>query len=103
MPLSLDPPTDASKDDASLVPRLPRFLDRGTADCLRQELLDHQQSDLVIDASGVELLGARCAETLLSACRLWAKNGKQFSIGEASKAFSKDLALLGFTTEDLST
>jgi chemotaxis protein CheX len=82
---------------------LPKMLDTATAPLLRDDLLAMRRKDVRLSAAGVRLLGARCAEVLLSAARLWAMDGKSLSIADASEAFQRDLEILGLSLDEVTT
>ena len=55
-------------------------------------------SDLTLDASQVQHLGAQCAQVLVSGCKTWASDGHAFVFTAPSEAFVDGARLLGLTT-----
>lgn len=82
---------------------LPERLDSPAQAVLLDSLEHCITGDVWLDASGVDLLGARCAEILLSASRTAASKGGMFAVLEASERFNEHLGYLGLTPADLQT
>ena len=70
-------------------------LDLNAAGRLRAALLALRCADLALDASGVNHLGAQCAQVLVSAAATWAADGTALTIPVASEPFAHNLRLLG--------
>ena len=58
-------------------------------------------SDVWLDASGVEFLGGRCLELLISASKSIAANGSKFFILGPSDRFIEHLGFLGLSPDQL--
>jgi len=80
---------------------LPGILDLKAAGPLAENLLSARGSDLSVDASGVERLGAQCLQILVSAVATWHADGASIDVAEPSAAFVEGLAALGMTPGDL--
>lgn len=91
--------TDQSSPDAPATGTatvvLAARLDTAASHALAAELKDFGASDVTVDASQVEHLGAHAAQTLLSAARGWATSGKRFALAPRSAAIEEHLATLG--------
>ncbi|MEZ5996970.1 MAG: STAS domain-containing protein [Hyphomonadaceae bacterium] len=74
--------------------RLPAILDLGAATPLWTEICAQRGQPLQLDASGVERLGGICLQVLLSAHAQWRADGMEFSVINASSAFSEALGLM---------
>ena len=57
--------------------------------------------DVWLDASGVEFLGGRCLEYLISARKSIAANGGRLAILDATERFRDHLEILGLTADHL--
>lgn len=100
--ISRSPPrarTAAAAAAAGEVPRrsltLDAALDLNAAGRLRAALLALRGADLALDASGVNHLGAQCAQVLASAAATWSADGAALTIPVASEPFAHSLRLLG--------
>jgi chemotaxis protein CheX len=74
---------------------LPANLDLLAASPLRDELAGHAGKDIVLDAGGVERLGALCLQVLLAASTKWRSEGFSIGVINPSAAFSDHLRVLG--------
>lgn len=74
---------------------LPSVLDIQAAESLRAQLLAARGQDVVVDASGVERLGALCLQVLLSAQQTWAGEAQSVTIDQASDAFVSQWTMFG--------
>ncbi|MBB2670560.1 UNVERIFIED_ORG: chemotaxis protein CheX [Rhizobium esperanzae] len=74
---------------------LTAVLDLNEASALREKLLSFRGSGLSIDASGVERIGALCAQVLMSAEKTWAQDKQPFTFSQVSDAFQKTMQLVG--------
>ena len=54
-----------------------------------------------LDASGVEFLGGRCLELLISASRTVASNGGSFAVLDPSERFLEHMGFLGLAPDAL--
>ncbi len=84
---------------ASLAPSrtliLPEALDKEVAATLEQSLESCRGSDVVIDASFVQLLGAPCIQVLRAAERTWKEDRRLLTLVNGPVRFLE--ALHGFT------
>ncbi len=76
-------------------------LDITAASPLAKELLSLRGSDVVIDGSKVERLGAQVVQVLASAIRTWSHDMAQIEIKNPSHAFLEGLRIMGI--QSLST
>lgn len=74
---------------------LPARLDSSAAPALMQTLLGHRGRPVVLDASGVEVIGARAIEILIAAGRQWAADGCTLAVEGASDRYAATCAILG--------
>jgi chemotaxis protein CheX len=74
---------------------LPEVLDMTAAGSLAQSFLSHRGSELEVDASNVQRLGAQCAQVLLSAVATWRADGKRLALVKPSTEFVECGRLLG--------
>ena len=70
-------------------------LDLTEARPLADALLRARGRPLVLDASGVERLGALCLQVLIAARRTWEADAAPFSVVRPSAAFAEHCARLG--------
>ncbi|PTM97670.1 STAS domain-containing protein [Mycoplana dimorpha] len=91
----------ASKKAAPKSLSLAPVLDLNEATALRDKLMALKGSDLSIDASAVERVGALCAQVLVSAARNWEVDKRAFSFSSASEPFLKTMQLIGVDIEHL--
>lgn len=75
--------------------QLPEVLDMTAAAPLAQSLLSHRGSELSIDASKVQRVGAQCVQVLLAAAATWQADGKRISLLKPSAEFLEGGRLLG--------
>ncbi|PCK88829.1 chemotaxis protein CheX [Rhizobium sophoriradicis] len=80
---------------------LTAVLDLNEASALREKLLSFRGSGLSIDASGVERIGALCAQVLMSAEKTWAQDKQPFTFSQVSDAFQKTMQLVGVNFDHL--
>jgi chemotaxis protein CheX len=80
---------------------LPARLDSAAAMSLADRLRDLQGTDVVIDASRVELLGARAMQTLLLAAASWRAAGLGFAVINVSAGARTHLSDLGLSDMSL--
>ncbi len=64
---------------------------------LAQRFIDGRGKDIVVDASAVDLLGAPCAQVLLSAIKTWQADGHTIDLRTPSEGFCESARLLGLT------
>ncbi|MEM6539010.1 MAG: STAS domain-containing protein [Pseudomonadota bacterium] len=76
-------------------------LDTAASGALKQALEEVQGHDLVLDAAEVEILGALCLETLMSAGVLWRLAGHTISIENTSSQMVDDLSRFGLCPDTL--
>lgn len=86
-----------------MVKKVPLPPKLGTAACadLTASLMAAQDQDLCLDASEVEMIGAACVETLMSAAVLWAKAGRSVTLEQPSINLIDDLRRFGLTPTTL--
>jgi chemotaxis protein CheX len=85
-----------SHDDISAVPLvLADSLDLTAAAPLAAELLAARGKPAILDASGVQRLGAQCLQILLAARALWSSDGQPWRLIDPSPEFSDAAALMG--------
>ncbi len=80
---------------------LPRILDLPAAAPLAAALLTHRGGPVGLDASGVEWLGAQCAQVIVSGCMTWANEGNAFYILNPSDVFLQAAQVLGLPAAKL--
>lgn len=76
---------------------LPPRLDSAAAVVLARMLADRQGADVVLDASGVDLLGAKAMQTLLVAAAAWRRAGHVLSVINLPAEARTQLADLGLS------
>lgn len=76
---------------------LPARLDSAAAVGIAGILRDRLGTDVVIDASQVELLGARALQTLLIAAASWRAAGRSFAVTGLPPGVRTQLSDLGLT------
>jgi chemotaxis protein CheX len=74
---------------------LPARLDTSAAITLARALQEHEGKDVLIDASGVDLVGAKAMETLLVAAASWRAAGRSFSIASLPDSARRQLSAMG--------
>ncbi len=80
------------------VVALDAALDVTQATTLRNEFLAVRGKDVIVDASGVQHLGAQCGQILLSARKTWSADGRAMRLEKASTSFTEGLRVLGLTS-----
>jgi chemotaxis protein CheX len=70
-------------------------LDLRAAAPLAATLLAARGSPAILDASGVQRLGAQCLQVLLAARALWSSDGQPWRLVDPSPEFSDAAALMG--------
>jgi chemotaxis protein CheX len=80
---------------------LAAVLDLNEASSLHGKLMSLRGADLTIDASGVERVGAQCAQVLMAAKKNWDEDKLNFKFSKVSDAFSKTMQLIGINIEPL--
>ncbi|KQV68395.1 STAS domain-containing protein [Rhizobium sp. Root1220] len=81
--------------------RLAAVLDLNEATALRDKLASMRGSDLSIDASAVERLGALSAQVLMAAAKTWDHDRLAFTFAKVSDAFQKTMQLIGVDIQHL--
>jgi chemotaxis protein CheX len=87
----------AAQKSLSLAP----VLDLNEASALHTQLMGLKGSNVVIDASAVERVGALCAQVLMAGARSWEEDKMSFTFGKASDAFMKTMQLIGVNIDHL--
>jgi anti-anti-sigma regulatory factor len=80
---------------------LPARLDSAAAVQLAQTLADRQGADVVLDAVGVDMLGAKAMQTLLVAAAAWRAAGHAVSVINLPAGVRTQLADLGLSDTSL--
>lgn len=91
----------ASKKAARKSLNLAPVLDINEAVALRERLLAMKGSDLSIDASAVERVGALCAQVLMAGAKTWEADQRSYTFAKASEPFLKTMQLIGVDIEHL--
>ena len=76
-------------------------LDTSAASKLMAQIETAEGNDLVLDASGVEMLGGLCLEAILNARHRWSQAEASFCVENGSEAFVIDLGTLGLGIDEL--
>lgn len=87
--------------DATL--KLAPKLDLRAASELYDALKEKSGSDLTLDASEVNHMGALAVQVIRSAAKSWSEAGMSLSMSACSTDLSDQLALLGFAPDTLTT
>ncbi|MFY0632942.1 MAG: STAS domain-containing protein [Vannielia sp.] len=87
--------------EASQRVPLPERLDLPAAAPLREALLGHAGSPVMIDASNCESIGTPGLQVLLAAARSWREAGAELSVDSLSQECEAQLALFGLSPGDL--
>lgn len=74
---------------------LPVRLDSSGAPPLVQALLERRGQPLILDAAGVEVIGALALEVIVAAGRQWQADGQPLSVASPSGRFTATCAALG--------
>lgn len=85
----------ASKKPAQNSLSLATVLDLNEATNLHGKLMSLRGSDLVIDASSVERVGAQCVQVLMAAKKIWEEDKLTFKFSKVSDSFNKTMQLIG--------
>lgn len=83
------------KASAAKTLSLDTVLDLNAASTLHSRLMELRGSDLVIDASPVERVGALCIQVLMSASRTWEEEERSLTFSQMSDALTKTMQLSG--------
>lgn len=83
------------KASAAKTLSLDNVLDLNAASTLHSRLMELRGSDLVIDASSVERVGALCIQVLMSASRTWEEEERSLTFSQMSDALMKTMQLSG--------
>jgi len=89
----------ANEPSTTSTLRLPEVLDLPAAAPLTETLLKSRGTDIVIDASAVQRLGAQCLQVLLCAASAWRADGGSLAITNRSPCFVESLQLLGIPAD----
>ena len=84
----------AAKKGAKTI-SLAAVLDLNEASTLRGKLMGLRGSNVVIDASGVERIGALCVQVIMAAAKTWDEDKLSFTFSKVSDAFQKTMQLIG--------
>lgn len=93
--------TGKAKGPKSAQLRLPAKLDQKSAIALADDLRARRGADLGLDARETTHFGTLAVQTVLSAARSWASDGRKLTIFNVSDSCVDQLSLLGFTPETL--
>ncbi|MBB6488003.1 MULTISPECIES: STAS domain-containing protein [Rhizobium] len=74
---------------------LAAVLDLNEASTLRGKLMGMRGSNVVIDASGVERVGALCMQVIMAAAKTWDEDKLSFTFSKVSDAFQKTMQMIG--------
>lgn len=80
---------------------LATVLDLNEASNLHVKLMSLRGSDLTIDASGVERVGAQCMQVIMAAKKNWDEDKLSFKFSKVSDAFTKTMQLIGINIQPL--
>jgi chemotaxis protein CheX len=80
---------------------LEKVLDLNEASALHTKLMALRGSNLTIDASSVERVGALCVQVLMSAAKSWEEDKHSFSFSKVSDAMTKTMQLIGVNYDHL--
>ena len=86
---------EASEASASAPLVLADSLDLTAAAPLSATLLAARGGPAILDASGVQRLGAQCLQVLLAARALWSSDGQPWRLIDPSPEFTDAAALMG--------
>lgn len=78
---------------------LPARLDTSGAALLVETLLSRRGRGLELDASRVEVLGARAIEVIIAAGRQWIEDGVPLSVVAMSERYAATCAVLGLSAD----
>lgn len=91
----------ASKKPAAKSLNLAPVLDLNEATALHGKLMALRGNDLMIDASGVERVGAQCVQVLMAAKKNWDEDKLTFKFSKVSDTFTKTMQLIGINIQPL--
>jgi len=80
---------------------LGKVLDLNEASALHTKLMALRGSNLAIDASSVERVGALCIQVLMSAAKSWEEDKHSFRFSKVSDALTKTMQLVGVNYDHL--
>jgi chemotaxis protein CheX len=80
---------------------LAAVLDLNEAAALRGKLMGLRGSNVVVDASGVERVGALCVQVIMAAAKTWDEDKLSFTFSKVSDAFQKTMQLIGVNVDHL--
>jgi chemotaxis protein CheX len=80
---------------------LAAVLDLNEAAALRGKLMGLRGSNVVVDASGVERVGALCVQVIMAAAKTWDEDKLSFTFSKVSDAFQKTMQLIGANVDHL--
>ena len=80
---------------------LAAVLDLNEASTLRGKLMGLRGSNVVIDASGVDRIGALCVQVIMAAAKTWDEDKLSFTFSKVSDAFQKTMQLIGVDIDHL--
>lgn len=83
------------KASAAKTLSLDNVLDLNAAGSLHSKLMELRGSDIVIDASSVERVGALCIQVLMSASKTWEEEKHSLTFSQMSDALMKTMQLSG--------
>lgn len=80
---------------------LAKVLDLNEATVLHGKLMAMRGSDVRIDASAVERVGALCVQVLMAGAKSWERDNCSYQFSKTSDAFSKTMQLIGVKWDHL--
>lgn len=80
---------------------LAKVLDLNEATVLHGKLMSMRGSDIIIDASAVDRIGALCAQVLMAGAKSWEQDDLSFGFSKVSDAFARTMQLIGINCEHL--
>jgi chemotaxis protein CheX len=89
------------KASAAKTLSLDNVLDLNAAGSLHSQLMALRGSDLTIDASAVERVGALCLQVLMSAGKTWEEEKLSLTFSKMSDALTKTMQLSGVTYDHM--
>ncbi|MEM9705030.1 MAG: STAS domain-containing protein [Pseudomonadota bacterium] len=98
-PIEASDQPDPSEDDLTRAEplSLDAVLDIRAAGPLLDAVKARRGAALSINASGVDRIGAQCAQVLVSAQQTWTEDGEEFEIVAGSAGFLENLELMGLS------
>ncbi len=91
----------ASKKTAQKSLSLAPVLDLNEATALHGKLMELRGSNIQIDASSVERVGAQCVQVLMAGAKAWEDDKLSFKFSKVSDAFRKTTQLIGVNINHL--